>query len=186
MENHVCPVWVGYFLASPLRKLAHDPEKILGPYIAPGMSVIDYGCAMGYFSIPMAKMVGDKGRVYCFDIQERMLMKLEKRAKRAGVEHIVQPVLINSNGNTEGGNKSFADFALLFAVVHEVPDTQLLFTNLSTMMKTGSTVLIAEPKGHVGIDDFAKTTMIAENAGFERMKSLNINSSHATLFKKSE
>ena len=30
MAEHVCPVWVGYFLASPLRKLYQDPRKILG------------------------------------------------------------------------------------------------------------------------------------------------------------
>ena len=27
MAEHVCPVWVGYLLASPLRKLIQNPRK---------------------------------------------------------------------------------------------------------------------------------------------------------------
>jgi len=40
---HVCPVWVGYLLASPLRKLLQNPDKILAPYVKPGMTVLDVG-----------------------------------------------------------------------------------------------------------------------------------------------
>ena len=37
MDKHVCPVWVGYFLASGLRKLLQNPAKIVGPFIEPGL-----------------------------------------------------------------------------------------------------------------------------------------------------
>jgi cyclopropane fatty-acyl-phospholipid synthase-like methyltransferase len=36
---------------------------MLGPYVKPGMTVLDVGCGMGFFSIGMARMVGDEGRV---------------------------------------------------------------------------------------------------------------------------
>ena len=72
MACHVCPYWIGYFLINPFRKYIHNPQEILGEYIKPGMKVIDYGCAMGYFSLPMAKMVGESGKVYGFDIQDKM------------------------------------------------------------------------------------------------------------------
>jgi hypothetical protein len=29
--SHVCPWWGGYFIDNPLRRLIHDPEKIVGP-----------------------------------------------------------------------------------------------------------------------------------------------------------
>jgi ubiquinone/menaquinone biosynthesis C-methylase UbiE len=58
LAERVCPFWVGYILASPLRRLIHNPRKILGDYIKSGMTVLDIGCAMGFFSIGMAKMVG--------------------------------------------------------------------------------------------------------------------------------
>jgi 2-polyprenyl-3-methyl-5-hydroxy-6-metoxy-1,4-benzoquinol methylase len=77
MAKHVCPVWVGYLLSSPIRKLFQDPDKILGPYIKEGMTVLDFGCAMGFFSLPAARMVGSNGKVICIDIQKGMIEKLE-------------------------------------------------------------------------------------------------------------
>ena len=85
MSERVCPVWVGYLLASPLRKFAHNPDKILSPYVKEGMTVLDIGSAMGFFSIPMAQMVGPEGKVICVDMQEKMLERLQKRAHKAGV-----------------------------------------------------------------------------------------------------
>lgn len=80
---HVCPWWGGYFIDNPLR-LLHNAEKILGPYVKPGMTVMDVGCGMGFFSIAMAQMVGDQGRVIAADLQEKMLDVLRRRAEKAG------------------------------------------------------------------------------------------------------
>ncbi|MBW1867352.1 MAG: methyltransferase type 11, partial [Deltaproteobacteria bacterium] len=41
MAEHVCPVWVGYLLASPLRKIFQNPDKILSDYVKEGMKVLD-------------------------------------------------------------------------------------------------------------------------------------------------
>jgi len=61
MAEKVYPVWVGYLLASPIRKLFQNLHKILGHYIEKGMKVLDVGCAMGFFSLPLAGMVGPMG-----------------------------------------------------------------------------------------------------------------------------
>lgn len=45
--NHVCPWWLGYTFIFPIRMYQHNPEKILGSHIKEGMTVMDYGCAMG-------------------------------------------------------------------------------------------------------------------------------------------
>ena len=82
---HICPWWGGYFIDNPLRRLLHNPEKIVGPYVQPGMTVMDVGCGMGFFSIAMAKMVGDSGRVIAVDLQQKMLDVLRQRATKAGV-----------------------------------------------------------------------------------------------------
>jgi len=60
MAERICPVWVGYLLASPVRKLFENPKKILGEYIKEGMTVLDLGSAMGFFSIPAARLVGSE------------------------------------------------------------------------------------------------------------------------------
>jgi len=85
MPGHVCPWWLGYLIDNPLRRLLHNPEKFVGPYVKPGMAVMDVGCGMGIFSIAMAKMVGAAGCSRPVDIQQKMLDTLRKRAEKAGV-----------------------------------------------------------------------------------------------------
>ena len=183
-KNHVCPWWMGYVLLIPLRKYGQNPEKILKDFVKPGMKVIDYGCAMGYFSLPLANMVGKAGKVYCFDIQEKMLDKLSSRAKNAGVESIVEPRLVKNEDDIFIGLEETANFALLFAVVHEVPDKEKLFRDIFQMLKPGGRVLFAEPKGHINTTDFENSSDRAKKAGFKPVSKLNISRSHAVLFEK--
>jgi 2-polyprenyl-3-methyl-5-hydroxy-6-metoxy-1,4-benzoquinol methylase len=167
MENqHVCPWWLGYTFLIPLRKYQHDPKKILAPYIKPGMTIMDYGCAMGYFSIPLAQMTGTQGRVYCVDIQEKMLSKLEKRASKYSVSSIIKPLQVGKNYNTNDLPEKL-DFVLLFMVVHEVPDKAGLFNDLFAMLKPGGKILFFEPKGHVKSEDFENSLQLAKRAGLK-------------------
>jgi 2-polyprenyl-3-methyl-5-hydroxy-6-metoxy-1,4-benzoquinol methylase len=167
-ENHVCPWWLGYTFILPIRKYQHDPKKILAPHIKKGMTVMDYGCAMGYFSIPLAQMTGAEGKVYCVDIQDKMLARLQKRAEKYGVSDIIMPMLVGKDYKA-GDLHEKLDFVLLFMVVHEVPDKASLFNDLFSMLKPGGKILFFEPKGHVSPDDFTNSINIALNAGFKMM-----------------
>jgi 2-polyprenyl-3-methyl-5-hydroxy-6-metoxy-1,4-benzoquinol methylase len=164
--EHICPVWVAYTFLLPVRKLRHNPQKILGPYIKEGMTAMDYGCAMGYFSIPLARMTGPKGIVYCVDIQEKMLANLQKRAVRHNVSGIIKPLEVGKNYNPDELTGKL-DFVLLFFVVHEVPDKKQLFSDLHKMLKPGGKILFAEPKGHVNPEDFEKSLQLAKEAGLK-------------------
>lgn len=167
-KQHVCPWWLGYSFILPIRKYQHDPQKILAPHVEQGMKVMDYGTAMGYFSIPLAQMVGEKGMVFCVDIQKKMLQHLEKRAIKYNVRKNIKTLLVGENYNPkELANQ--LDFVLLFAVVHEVPDKEALFSNIYSMLKPGGKALFAEPKGHVSPEDFEKSSLIAQKAGFSVM-----------------
>ena len=63
MAERVCPWWVGYLLVSPIRRWFEKPEEVLGPHLESGATALDVGCAMGYFSLPLAELVGPDGRV---------------------------------------------------------------------------------------------------------------------------
>jgi 2-polyprenyl-3-methyl-5-hydroxy-6-metoxy-1,4-benzoquinol methylase len=93
MGERICPVWVGYLLANPLRRLIQNPDKILAPCVTPGMTVLDAGCAMGFFSLPAARLAGPQGRVICVDCQEKMLIELQRRSIRAGLGLQMKPHL---------------------------------------------------------------------------------------------
>lgn len=180
-ETHVCPWWLGYFLINPVRKYRHNPDKILAEYVKPGMKVVDFGSAMGWFSLPMAKMVGENGKVYCFDIQKKMLSKLEQRAVKAGVRNIIEPRLIEEDRNVYSDINGTIDFALLCAVAHEVPDQKKLFATLYSLLKSNGKLLFAEPAGHVSKQQFELSVATAEKTGFKKSDSVKVGKSHSII-----
>jgi ubiquinone/menaquinone biosynthesis C-methylase UbiE len=184
MKNKTCPVWVGYLLASPLRKLWQNPDKILKGHVFKGMNVLDIGSAMGFYSIPLAKIVGEKGKVICIDIQEKMLEKLKIRSEKAGVAHIIKTNQCTGQSLYISKFKSTIDFALAFAVVHELANREENLSEIYDALKPGAMLLIAEPRGHVTKEDFNAATAIAEKSGFEYVSALKIASSWSSLMKK--
>jgi len=155
MAEHVCPAWLGWWLASPFRKLLQDPEKILGPYIREGMTVLEPGSAMGFFSLPAARMVGAKGKVICVDLQAKMIEGLRKRAAKAGLLDRLETRVCTSDSLKVEDLKGKVDFAFAIAVAHEVPDPNRFFREIAATLKPGAKVLFAEPKGHVSAEQFA-------------------------------
>jgi ubiquinone/menaquinone biosynthesis C-methylase UbiE len=183
-EHHVCPVWVGYILASPIRKLLQNPNKILKPYVNETMTAADIGCAMGFFSLPLAKMVGSSGKVICVDIQEKMIRSLEKRARKAGLSGRIETIVCNDKSLGLDDFKEKIDFALASAVVHEIPDSTKFFSEVCEALKPAGKLLVAEPKGHVSETDFERTVSIAKRNGFKVMDRPQIKRSRAVLLQK--
>ncbi len=165
-EEHVCPVWVGYFLLNPLRKLLENPKKLLSPYINNGMHVMDVGCAMGFFTLDMAKLAGDNGKVYAVDMQEKMLDKLSKRAEKAGLGDRIETRLCSRESLGIDDLEGTIDLAVAFHVVHEVPEKAVFFKQIYASLKNESSVLMVEPKGHVSEDEFEASLKIAKDSGF--------------------
>jgi 2-polyprenyl-3-methyl-5-hydroxy-6-metoxy-1,4-benzoquinol methylase len=156
---------------------------MLLPYVKPDMKAVDYGCAMGYFSLPLAQLVGKNGQVYAIDIQQKMLNSLTKRAEKTGLNHIIKTVLITENTNFNELTGQI-DFVLLFYMVHEVPDKQELFETIGKMVKSGGLVLFAEPRGHVSKTAFGNSVALAEMQGFHELQKINVKGSHAVVLTK--
>jgi SAM-dependent methyltransferase len=131
------------------------------------MTVLDAGCAMGYFSLPMAKMVGDGGRVICVDMQRRMIANLVRRARRAGVADRIEARVCSPRGLGISDLSDQIDFALAFAVVHEVPDARAFLNDIHGALRQGGRLLIAEPGGHVKSREFEVTVDTARETGFD-------------------
>ena len=166
MAPHVCPWWVGYLLSCPMRRFFQDPKTILKPHITSGMTVLDAGCAMGFFTIDMARMVGDEGRVIAVDMQQRMIRSLEKRAlKKELIDRIDARVCTNVSLGIDD-LKECVDFAFSFYVAHEVPDVSGFFAQIHSALITGGKLLLVEPKGHVSKKNFSETENIAKQTGF--------------------
>ena len=179
--HRLCPVWVGYLLACPIRRFLQDPRKILTPHVRPGMRVMDVGSAMGFFSLPLARLVGPGGRVVCVDVQEKMLERLRGRARRAGVVDRIETRVCEEESLPVAGLAGRIDFVLAFAVVHEVGDASRFFSEIRSVLKPGGRALFAEPKGHVREDAFRDSLAAAERQGLRQVEAPRIARSHAAV-----
>ena len=72
-EKHTCPWWLAYTWDNRIRTFFQNTDVILKPYMKSGITALDVGCGMGYFSIHMAKYIGEEGKVISVDIQKEML-----------------------------------------------------------------------------------------------------------------
>ncbi len=161
-KKHICPASLAGGLECRLRRLVHKPEKMLFPYLTEGMTAVDYGCGPGFFTLPMARMVGETGRVIAADLQTGMLDRLKANAAKAGLSDRIVPHLCDGTPIAEK-----ADFALLFYVAHEVPDVASLFAEFAAFMKPRGKVLFVEPPFfHVSMRDFLAEVEAAKAAGF--------------------
>jgi 2-polyprenyl-3-methyl-5-hydroxy-6-metoxy-1,4-benzoquinol methylase len=172
---------MAYLFDNPLRRLIHDPVKILGPYVRPGMTVLDIGCGMGFFSLGMARLVGDSGKVFSLDMQPEMLRIVEKRARRKGLSGRIETHL--TDGDSLGVQVP-VDFALCFWMVHEVPDQTSFFTELHSSLRPGAHLFITEPGMHVTAENLETSVKVAIEAGFVEAARPQVRMSRAVVLKK--
>src|SRR5271157_390966 len=104
-KNKVCSVEHAGALDLKIRKLLHNPGKIVRPYIKEGMSVLDIGCGPGYFTIDMARMVGNSGHLVAVDLQEGMLEIVKKKINKTNLDNIIE--LLQCQKNKIGLTKKF-------------------------------------------------------------------------------
>jgi len=183
-EPHVCPWWLAYTFDNPFRMLFHTPETIFEPHLKKGMTAVDLGCGMGYFSIGMARMVGDTGKVISVDIQQEMLDILQKRAIKKGIGHRIHTHCASPNDIGLAYHSGRIDLALTFWMVHETPDIENFVSEIFSLVKPGGKYLLAEPKGHVSSALFQRITAAVVQAGFHVLNYPRIALSHAAWFQK--
>jgi SAM-dependent methyltransferase len=181
MSHRVSPWWLGYFLACPLRRFAQDPAKLLAPYVREGMTVLEPGPGMGFFTLDLARLVGPSGRVVAVDIQPRMLARLKRRA--ALTERL--DARIGSASSLGVADLAGAvDFSLVFAVVHELPAMETFFAELAQASKPGAGLLLAGPVVHVKPAQFEAELQSAAKAGFVVADRPSIRRSRAAVLRK--
>jgi ubiquinone/menaquinone biosynthesis C-methylase UbiE len=161
-KNRVCPVEISGSLDNRFRRWLQNPRKILAPYIREGMTVLDFGCGPGFFSMDMAQMVGKSGRLIASDLQEGMLQKL--RNKISGTE-LEDRIRLHKCQENSIGLSEKVDFVLAFYMVHEIRDQEAFFKEIAAILKPNGQVLIVEPPFHVSKKAFEETIGAARRVG---------------------
>lgn len=72
-----------------LRDLIRPPAKVLTDVgVQSGMTVLDFGCGPGGFSLAAAQIVGRNGLVYAVDVQPAALESVRRGAARRGIDNL--------------------------------------------------------------------------------------------------
>ncbi|MGB5890593.1 MAG: class I SAM-dependent methyltransferase [Thermoanaerobaculia bacterium] len=180
-RDHVCPWWLAYSFDNRLRRFIHRPERLLGPYVRQGMTVLDVGCGMGHFSLGLARLVGSDGRVIAVDLQPEMLEVLSARANKEGLDERIR---LHRCQKDELGVDVAADFILTFWMAHEVGRLESFMDEIYTLLKDGGNYFLAEPIVHVSAEKFRRLSDAAVKAGFQICDEPRVRLSRALVFGK--
>ncbi|MFA7419433.1 MAG: methyltransferase domain-containing protein [Melioribacteraceae bacterium] len=163
-NTDICSVELAGGLDNRFRRLFQNPQKILSPYLKKGETALDVGCGPGFFTLDMAKLVGETGRVIGADLQEGMLNIVRVKIKGTELEN---RIVLHKCGQDKIGLTEKVDFVLMFYMVHEVPNRNSLFGEITKLLNPDGKVLLVEPPIHVSKAAFAETLMIAQNCGLK-------------------
>jgi ubiquinone/menaquinone biosynthesis C-methylase UbiE len=182
-KNRVCPVAIAGSLDNWVRRCFQNPRKILSSYIKEGMTVLDFGCGPGYFTIDIAQMVGKSGRVIAADLQEGMLQKLRDKVQGTELE---QRISLHKCEEKRIGLSENFDFILAFYMVHEIPNQEELFNEISSILKANGQFFIVEPPFHVSKKTFEETIRKERYAGFKPVQRPKVLFSKTVILKKDQ
>ncbi len=79
-------------LSNPLRRLIENPYSVVKRFVREGMVVADIGCGPGFYTIPIAEIVREKGKVYAVDANPKSIEVLKAKAARKGLTNIIAKV----------------------------------------------------------------------------------------------
>ncbi|HVN74517.1 MAG TPA: class I SAM-dependent methyltransferase [Methanoregula sp.] len=180
-QGHLCQFspFRAWMLDNGIRRFFQNPKRITGPYVKEGMTAIDIGSGAGMFTIPIAEMVGDSGKVIAVDVQQEMLDLVAKKSEQRGMGSRIR---IHRNGPDSIGLDEKADFVLSFYMLHEVPDRDTFLQEVCGLMKPGGKYLVVEPAFHLPESAFEDSVGRAERAGFRLAGNPKIFLSRAALF----
>ena len=129
----------------------HASEVLIHVGVSKAQTVLDYGCGSGTFTIPSARIVGNRGRVYAFEARSSLLERVRERAREAGLSNIVAVLSDSSKPSINLPDKSI-DIILVYDVMHEIDDRLRLLNELHRVLKDDG-ILSVFPM-HMGTENF--------------------------------
>ncbi len=180
-NKRVCPVERTKWLDIKLRKWLHNPKKIFGEFIKDNSVILDVGCGSGFFTIELAKMMNNSGKIIAADLQKGMLKKVEQKIKGKEIE---ERIVLHKCNKDKIGISEKVDFVLAFYMVHEVPDEYKFLKEIKMILKPDGIFYVVEPKFHVSKIDFKNTINKATALGFKPIKKPRIFWSRAMIFRR--
>jgi cyclopropane fatty-acyl-phospholipid synthase-like methyltransferase len=130
------------WLERPERESEEEPSRAIEALdLRPGMTVADIGAGTGYYTVRMARKVGEEGRVYATDIQVGMLSIVQRRAAQEKLQNIKPVLSAPDDPKLPPGS---LDLALMVDVYHELAQPQAFVRRLREALKPDGRLVLVE------------------------------------------
>jgi SAM-dependent methyltransferase len=142
-QRPVAPIVSPRYSNEDARDSAGEFEKVVElAGIQRGMSVADVGAGEGYYTVRLAPVVGDEGRVLAQDIVPQTRDALAQRVTRERLDNVA--VKLGQPHDPMLPEASF-DRVLLIHMYHEIERPSEFLWNLRPSLKRGGSVVVVEP-----------------------------------------
>ncbi len=142
-----------------IRKRARDINLEIGlAKPEKGNTILDFGCGLGFNSIPAAQLVGIKGKVFALDISKQAVNLVNRKAKKAKLNNIIT---IHSDCATKLENES-VDVAYLHNVFPMILDKKSVLKEIARVLKKTGRLSVTTGKmaRRVGKDTMSNQQLI--------------------------
>ena len=118
---------------NPLQWIFRNPYRLLkAAGLKHGQKVLEAGCGPGFFTIPAAKIVSEKGVIYALDNHPLAIKRVKEKVKKEGIEN-VETILADA-AKTGLPDKSI-DITFLFGFVHHTEGLENILSELYRVLK---------------------------------------------------
>lgn len=118
------------------------PDVLKAMGVQPGAMVADIGAGQGFYTVRLARAVGESGRVYAVDVDASTLRSLRSRLKEEG---LVNVDVIEGEAADPRLPEGVLDAALIVNAYHEMKEGQAILEHIRKALKPGGRLVIVEP-----------------------------------------
>lgn len=175
------PASEAHRLDDPARRVWLPPAEVLGALaVQSGDTVADVGAGTGYFSLPLARAIGVRGKLYAIDAQQEMLALIHRKLDEAALANIE---LVHAEADQTGLPASGCNLFFLANIWHEIKDKVAVLEEARRTLKKGGKIAILDWRPDVDPEhgpplahrvDPSRAMEDLRSAGFEQLATANI------------
>lgn len=129
-------------LEDPARDGYQKPHEVIAALqIEEGEFIADIGAGSGYFTLRLARHVGDKGRIYAVDVNPDMILHLNRRIRDLGVRNVQTILAAPDDPLLADGS---LDRVFICDTWHHIPDQARYLSLLKKLLKRGGQIVMID------------------------------------------
>jgi predicted methyltransferase len=117
------------------------PDVFTALGIRPGAQVADVGAGGGFFTVRLARAVGDSGRVYAVDVDSSVIRRLRERVARERLENVE---VVHSTERDPQLPTGVLDGVLVVNAYHEFTQSEAMVAGFVRALRPGGRLVIVE------------------------------------------